>query len=135
MNNDVRWKQRFQNFEKSYLLLSDDVGRSINSMSDLEKAGIVQHFEILIKLSWKLMKDYLEYGGHIKITGGAKQIMRQAFQDELIVQGEDWMKALEFRNQTSHIYDSEIMEKSLDFIENKFYPIVQRLYFDLKKEL
>ena len=44
MNKEVRWKLRFQNFEKAYLLLSDDIEASIVSMSEREKSGVIQHF-------------------------------------------------------------------------------------------
>ena len=134
MNNGVRWKQRFQNFEKAYLLLDSDIQASIASMSDLEKAGVIQHFEIVIELSWKLLKDYLEYQGRKEMTF-PKNVIRQAFQDELINNPELWMEALEERNKTSHTYEEKILEKSLTFIEHHFYPLVKSLYFDLKKEL
>ena len=134
MNNELRWKQRFQNFEKAYLLLNDDIEASIKSMNEREKAGVIQHFEILNELSWKILKDYLEAAGSKKIHG-IKNIIRESFQNELIDNPEVWMDALDHRNKTSHIYDQSLMEDTLKFIENKFYPLVRNLYFDLKKEV
>ncbi len=134
MNNDIRWKQRFQNFEKAYLLLDEVAQRDIDSFSKLEKEGIIQRFEMLIELAWKVIKDYLENQGYDNVKNG-KQAIRQAFQDELITDAESWMQALQLRNLTSHIYDEKILQETLSFVINDFYPITRDLYHTLKKEL
>ncbi len=41
---DIRWKQRFQNFEKAILLFEN--GLAIKNPSLTEKAGIIQFFKI-----------------------------------------------------------------------------------------
>ncbi len=134
MNNDIRWKQRFQNFEKAFLLLDEVAQKDIESFSKLEKEGIIQRFEMLIELSWKVIKDYLENQGYDNVKNG-KQAIRQAFQDELITDAESWMQALQLRNLTSHIYDEKILLQTLNFVINDFYPITRDLYHSLKKEL
>ncbi len=132
MNNDQRWKQRFQNFEKAYFLMSEVIERGIDDLSTLEQEGSLQRFEILIELSWKVLKDYLENEGYDEVKNG-KQAIRQAFQDEIIHNAEDWMEALEKRNMTSHSYDDAILEETMIFIQETFFPIVSDLYFNLKK--
>ena len=134
MNNDIRWRQRFQNFEKAFLLLNEISDKEINSFSSLEKEGIVQRFEILIELSWKVLKDYLENEGYDEVKNG-KQAIRQAFQDEIITNAEDWMDALKRRNLTSHTYDEKILKETVNYILNEFYPIVRDLYQKLKTKL
>lgn len=133
MNNEIRWKQRFQNFEKAYLLLNELMHED-RLFSKLEQAGIVQHFEILIELSWKTLKDYLEDKGYDAVQNGKKAI-RKAFQDELISDAETRMEALKKRNLTSHTYNEALLEEIFLFIKNDFYPIVRDLYHSLKKEL
>jgi len=134
MNNEVRWKQRFQNFEKAFLLIDEIADTESETFSQLEKEGIVQRFEILIELSWKVLKDYLENEGYDDVKNG-KQAIRQAFVDELITDAEGWMDALQRRNLTSHTYNNEILEDTVEFIQHNFYPIVRDLYYRLKKEL
>lgn len=134
MNNYDRWKQRFQNFERSYLLLTEVVDGNIDLFSQLEKEGIVQRFEILFELSWNILKDYLENEGYDNIKN-SKQTIRQAFQDEIITDAEIWMGALKQRNLTSHTYDNEILDKTVSYIIHEFYPIVRDLYYQLKDKL
>jgi len=134
MNNDIRWKQRFQNFERAFLLLDEVVSENTDALSQLEKEGLVQRFEILIELSWKVLKDYLENEGYDNVKNG-KQAIRQAFQDEIITNAEGWMEALEKRNLTSHTYDDQILEETVSYIQDGFYPLVRDLYHQLKKDL
>ena len=42
----IRWKQRFENFEKSYSLLEENFKKE--NLSELERAGLIQFFEMTI---------------------------------------------------------------------------------------
>jgi len=134
MNNDIRWQQRFQNFEKSYLLFDEAMQMNNETLSQLEKEGIIQRFEVLMELSWKTLKDYLENEGYDQVKNG-KQAIRVAFQDEIITDAENWMEALKKRNLTSHTYNEVILAETLIFLKDVFYPMVRDLYFNLKKSL
>jgi len=134
MLNDVRWKQRFQNFEKAYDVLqrrADEYEK--NQGVEVYQMALIQAYEILMELSWKTLKDYLE-NEEIKVNS-PKQVIRQAFQLEMLVDGDAWMKALELRNLTTHTYDEEVMERVIEFISRRFRFVVRDLYFALKKEL
>ena len=135
MNREVRWKQRFQNFERAYLLLSSDIAATIASMSEREKSGVIQHFQLLFELSWNVLKDYLEHNGvHMSIITPSA-VFKAAFKAELVTQAEQWLASLQMRNKSTHIYDEKVMDEVLDFIPTEFYPLVRDLYFDLKKEI
>ena len=134
MNNEIRWKQRFQNFEKAYEVFQRRIDEyEDNQDSEAYQMALIQSFEITIELSWKVLKDYLQNLG--TEVHSPKQVIRQAFQFEVIANGEGWMEALELRNLTTHTYDDEVAAKVLNFISGNFHPIIRDLYFDLKKEI
>jgi len=54
--NDVRWKQRFQNFEKTYVRLKEAM--ELEELTELERNGLIRRFEFTLDLSWKVMKDF-----------------------------------------------------------------------------
>ena len=55
---DIRWKQRFQNFEKTLNYLEDAL--NIEKPDIIQKAGTIQFFEMTFELAWNTMKDFLE---------------------------------------------------------------------------
>ena len=122
MDEDIRWKQRFQNYKKALLTLENavELGKT-RELTDLEKQGMIQGFEFTFEMAWNVMKDYLEEQG---ITGiiGSKGAIRHAFNKELIEDGQVWMDMIEGRNLSSHSYDEEIAEKLLGKITKIFFP-------------
>ena len=129
-DKDIRWKQRFQNFEKAVNNLKEATG--IISPSDVESAGIIQFFEVAFELAWKTLKDYLnDLGYDIKAP---RETIKQAFQDDIIEDGEVWIEMLETRNLVSHTYDEETIESAIENIRSKFYPKLEELRLWLKQK-
>jgi nucleotidyltransferase substrate binding protein (TIGR01987 family) len=106
---------------------------AIKDPSEAEKGGIIQFYEVCFELSWKVMKDYLESEGYI--VKSPKQTLKQAFQIDLITEGELWIMALEDRNLTAHTYDEETREIIIKKIINDYFPLIEALYYRLKKEV
>jgi nucleotidyltransferase substrate binding protein (TIGR01987 family) len=79
MEDDIRWIQRFSNFERAFLLLKEAL--KIEHPSIVERAGLIQFFEMAFELSWKLLKDYEETEGFIVKT--PREAIKQAFQSGL----------------------------------------------------
>ena len=129
-NKEIRWKQRFVNFEKAFKLLERTL--KLETPSEAEKGGIIQFYEVAFELSWKLIKDYLEsLGFDVKSPRAA---IKQAFQTDIINDGESWMKALEDRNLTSHTYNEDTANLIVDNIKKKYYFLLNDLYLFLKKQ-
>lgn len=53
MTDAIRWRQRFENFERAFRLLREAFEKDPSQMSDLEKEGVVQRFEYTFELAWK----------------------------------------------------------------------------------
>lgn len=119
--DDVRWKQRFNQFEKAYLeFIASLEDEKFNSFSVRERKGVIQEFEILIELTWKLLKDYLEFNGIVFKTVFPKQVMREAFSANLLKDGEVWAEMLELRNKLSHTYDQQVFDEAMDIFQEAF---------------
>jgi nucleotidyltransferase substrate binding protein (TIGR01987 family) len=125
---DIRWKQRFQNFQRSYQLLEDTL--QIEKPSDAERAGLIQFFEMTFELAWKMMKDYLEEQGFS--VNSPKEAIKQAFQSEIIADGHAWIDALNDRNLTTHTYQEETAIQVERKIRNDYFPLLQTLYEQFK---
>lgn len=121
--NDVRWKQRFENFKnaRKQFLIGLELSRS-RELSSLEKQGLIQAFEFTQELSWKVLQDYLKHQGVQKIVG-SRDAFRIAFQNELIPNGELWLDTISTRNQTSHLYDETILDEVFEKVIHQ-YPVL-----------
>ena len=116
MNEDIRWKQRFNNFTRALKQLK--LGIEIMQqrvLSIIEEQGVIQAFEYNHELAWNVLKDYLEYQG---ITGiiGSRDATREAFKIGLIESGEIWMDMIKSRNLSTHTYNEGTAQKLIEII-------------------
>lgn len=123
MSEDVRWKQRFNNFMRALHELGEAVAlREERALSRLEEKGLIQSFEIVHELAWNLVKDYLEaVAGTIGLMG-SKDATREAFKRGLLEDGQEWMDMIKARKLTSHVYDEATARAIVDATCQHFYP-------------
>lgn len=81
------------------------------------------------ELSWKVLKKTLREAGHE--TLGAKDVFTKAYQLGYLNEEDVWLKMIEDRNQTSHIYDEsharKIADKVKDDYIDSFEILIQKL--------
>ena len=122
-SQDIRWRQRFQNFEKAFSLLEQAVNLSKDrTLNELEEQGLIQRFEFTHELAWNVLKDYFEYQGNTAITG-SRDATREAFNKGLIKDGEGWMEMIKSRNQSSHTYNQEVADEITEKIIQQYYAL------------
>ena len=121
MKKQIRWKQRFSNFQKSYDLLKRFAMSS--TPSEMEQMARIQAFEICFELSWKTLKDYFYQEG--QILNSPRSVIKQAVQDSILSDGRQWLDALESRNTTAHAYDEEVANEIASDIRKEYLDIFQ----------
>lgn len=128
-SKDIRWKQRFQNFERSLQYLEQAL--KIQQPDIIQKAGLIQFFEMSFELAWNVVKDYLEEQGFIEIKS-PRSALKKGFETGLIEDGHSWMKLLNDRNITAHAYDEATVDMIETLIHEKYYPLLKQLYETLR---
>ena len=123
-NQDIRWLQRFANYEKALNQLQKFVDKG--ELSELEEQGLVKSFEYTYELAWNTIKDFLEYQGETEIFG-SRDTIRKAFSIGLIEDGEGWMDMLASRNKTSHTYNEETAAEICRAILSQYHPLFIKL--------
>jgi nucleotidyltransferase substrate binding protein (TIGR01987 family) len=117
---DIRWKQRFNNFLAAYTQLKAGIDMAKQrTLNDLEQQGLIQAFEFTHELAWNVIKDYFEYQGATQIRG-SRDATREAFQKNLIKDGDTWMEMIKSRNDTSHTYNKNVAKDIADKIVNRY---------------
>jgi nucleotidyltransferase substrate binding protein (TIGR01987 family) len=132
---DIRWKQRFDNFEKAFILLKEAIENDLNQLNQLEKEGIIQRFEYTFELAWKVLKDKMQDDGIIMEIISPKYVVRKAFETKYINDAETWLLMIGDRNLMSHTYNFSKFEEIILSIKDKYLNILIKLYEFLKKEL
>jgi nucleotidyltransferase substrate binding protein (TIGR01987 family) len=131
MNDDIRWKQRFDNFDRAFVLLREVCDRGVDSLSQLEKEGAIQRFEVAFELAWKTLKDYLEEGGIVVNPVTPRNVIKEAFAAKLLQDEKDaqvWIDMMLHRNLLSHTYDIKVFEAVLQAVAERYFSAFDRLH-------
>ena len=88
---------------------------------------VLHRFEFTFELAWKTMKDFLEYNGISENIGSPREILRRAFESNLIEDGEEWINMMLARNSLSHLYDEETSRKIYKEIKEKYIKLLEKL--------
>ncbi len=131
MEQDIRWKQRFENFQRAIKLLQEVPEMDINKLSYLEKEGVIQRFEFTLELAWKTLKDKMEYDGIILDRISPKMVLKEAFKTKYIDNIDLWLEMIDDRNLLSHTYDFKFFEAIIPDIQLKYTPLLSDLYTSL----
>ena len=132
---DIRWQQRFDNFNRALEQLTQAVELSRQRpLSDLEKQGVIQGFEIVHELAWNVLKDFLVYEGIAGIVG-SRGAVREAFRRELLSDGELWMDMIEKRNLSSHTYNKGLAEELVNAIVGGYHAAFLALQQEMRSRL
>ena len=123
-HKDIRWQQRYENLSRAYSQFKAAV-EIFDSLSVLEKEGLIQRFEYTLELSWKTLKDYLESEGvEVRFP---REVIKAAFQYGIIDNGEAWMDMLQSRNLMSHTYDEKRFNIAVKKIKDEYYGAITQV--------
>jgi nucleotidyltransferase substrate binding protein (TIGR01987 family) len=130
-NDQVRWKQRFENFQ----LALEQLSRACNQeeYSQLELSGLIKTFELAFETAWKTLKDLLAYEGFD--INSPRAAIRQAYSSGIIAEPEQWLEALESRNILSHSYDQATARGAATLIKYTYLPMLITAMKNLKARM
>ncbi len=139
VNNMVekpRWEYRFDNYKRAFLILREAVELAdTRPLSELEKIGTIQCFEITWELAWKTLKDYLEMLGLFPETASPASTIKTAFEGKVIPDGELWMTALDTRNRMAHTYDIKAFEEAIVQIQQRYLGMFDEFFMYLMEKI
>ena len=132
---DIRWEQRFSNYQKALNKLDQAVSKikqdyPLNEEGNIDeddfldgiiKEGLIHRFEYTHELAWNVMKDFLLHEAEVKVLG-SKDATKAAFAAELIEDGDIWMEMIKSRNQTSHTYNEDTADAIFSRILDAYLP-------------
>lgn len=83
--------------------------------SEFIRDAVIQRFEFTYELAWKTLKAYL---ATLDITAlNAKETLKAAYQQGLLVDADAWGTLHQKRNLTSHTYDEALAEALYHYLK------------------
>ncbi|PCJ18796.1 MAG: nucleotidyltransferase [Candidatus Cloacimonadota bacterium] len=135
MTNDIRWIQRFNNYQKALNnLLEATETASQRQLNKLEKQGLIQSFEYTYELAWNTVKDFYTFQGETNIQG-SKDAFKLAFNRGLITNGDVLFETIKARQLTCHSYNEEVAEKIYSNIIKHYSKVFLELSQELQKQI
>jgi nucleotidyltransferase substrate binding protein (TIGR01987 family) len=126
-----RWKERLKSYSKALLQLESALQQK--QFSVLEKDGVIKRFEFTFELAWKTLQDKLYDQGYLS-TKGPKPVIKQAFNNGIITDGQAWIDMLIDRNNPTHLYDESAAVSIFDRIQITYFALLQELKSKLENE-
>lgn len=99
----------------------------------MEKDGVIKRFEFTFELAWKTLQDKLYDEGYLS-TKGPKPVIKQAFNNGIITDGQAWIDMLTDRNNSTHLYDESAAVSIFDRIQITYFKLLQELKSKLENE-
>ena len=125
---DIRWKQRFQNFDRAFVLLRDALENGPDALNQLEKEGVIQRFEFSFELAWKTLKDFMEQDGFVFATITPRQVLKDAFAAKILADGQVWIDMLDHRNLLSRTYNLAKFEEAVNAVHERYLDAFDHLH-------
>ena len=134
MSLDVRRKQRFQNFDRAFVLLRQAMENGPSALNQLEKEGAIQRFEYCFESAWKTLKDYMEANGVVFALSTPRPILKDAFGAKVIRDGQVWIDMLDHRNLLSHTYDFRVFDDAVEAVHARYLAAIEELHGFFQQE-
>lgn len=97
--------EAYTTFKRAYAKLKEFI--ETDDKTEVSQAAIIHVFEYTFELWWKALQRYVEYIGTVGEYGPSATI-KNAFQYNLLEDGQIWMDMLRDRNLTAHTYKEDI---------------------------
>ena len=131
-----------ESIEKEGRILYEKICNALSNMKDIYNyeepydnvviTGLVGLYEICFEQSWKMMKEILEIHGYAEgATGSPKIILKTAYKAGMIRDEEQWLRALQARNNVTHSYNQKIALGIIADAKEEFY----QMFCELKTEI
>ena len=126
---ELAWKDSFLSLKDALERFTEVVDLSQSKKDDIIVDATIKRFEFTLELFWKTLKKILAYE-KVESTS-PRDVVSKAFQINLIDDESIWLRMLDDRNLSSHVYNQkmarEIFERTISHL-----PILQKTYENLK---
>ena len=127
----TRLSERIENFNNAYKLFETAQKSYINDkQNDIYKLAIVQAFEIVYELGWKVIKDFLKTKDIETFT--PRDTIKEAFAANILPSAQILIDMAKDRNASSHEYNQDKVNLILENISTTYFNELKRFKDNLE---
>jgi nucleotidyltransferase substrate binding protein (TIGR01987 family) len=128
-DKNLSWKQNFKSFEKSFLFFENAVKKKTYTL--IEIGGLVRALESTFVLGLNTIKQ-LQQQQQGETIYYPKEIIKKAYQAQIIKDDLVWINMLEKRGEIAHTFDEAIAQNAIKIINSQYYQAIEYVYKKLK---
>jgi len=127
--------KKIDNFTSSLNLLANaDYSRANDD--EIYRSGIAHQYSLTFELAWKALKQFMQDRGiEAAVTGSTIDIIRLAFQAELIDDFSIWRQMSRDRNITNHVYNADEVDQLIHNIQTQYLNELKKLQRTLTQKI
>lgn len=126
-----RLHEKYEQFEAAVSRLREALEDYRSTPLSSVRDGVIQRFEFCAELAWKTMREYLLDQGYTEINS-PKAVIRQAFAYGMIEDADGWVRLMNDRSLTSHVYDEKTAEEIFRRIETVYLALFDAALVSMK---
>ena len=97
-------------------------------VGEMMRDAIIQRFEFTLEVAWKYLRHMLlDLGVFAQDIASPKKVIREAFANGIITDGDIWVEMVASRNILSHTYNQQDAIQFEDKIINIYFPVFKQL--------
>ena len=93
--------------------------------------SIIQRFEVTCELTHRTLLSFMKYQGITLENAFPRTIYKKAYVNNIISNDKIWIKLLEDRNSTSHMYSQQLADQVAKRIVNDYLQAIEELVDNL----
>lgn len=117
---------KFVNLEKACNRLKEacDV---YDGKNDMIRDSVIHRFEFTYELTHKTLQELMKYEGVTLENTFPRTIFKKAYANGVIEEEKVWIRLMEDRNATSHIYNEKLADEIADRIKHQYIQVIEKM--------
>jgi len=123
--------QSVKNLTRALSRLEQAIKTPVGEQDSLLIDGTIQRFEFCIELFWKMLRRALLENG-IE-TGTPREAIQKAYQAKWLNDEKLWIRMLQDRNRTSHVYEEEVAQEIFRRVP-EYYEVMNKALAEIQRK-
>ncbi|WP_027400293.1 nucleotidyltransferase substrate binding protein [Anaerovorax odorimutans] len=125
---------KYSNLKKTYEKL-EEACNLYDGKDALIRDSLIQRFELNYEFCYKTLQEYMKYMGVFLDDTFPRAIFKKAYANNLISREDVWIRLIQDRNMTSHIYNEKLADEIANRVVTEYLPAIKELIKNIDESI